>query len=127
SSMQLGFVTTIFRDLPLEDVLAFAGSEGYQCVEVMCWPSANEDWPYRGTCHIDVKNFTQSQADDVLSLCEKHHVQISALGYYANALSDDANEAEVPRSHFKKVIDAAPLLGLTNVNGFIGANRYKPL
>jgi sugar phosphate isomerase/epimerase len=54
-------------------------------------------------------------------------VQISALGYYANALSDDANEAEVARSHFKKVIDAAPLLGLTNVNGFIGANRYKPL
>ena len=26
-------------------------------------------------------------------------VQISALGYYANALSDDANEAEVARSH----------------------------
>jgi sugar phosphate isomerase/epimerase len=125
--MQLGFVSAIFRDLSLEEVLAFAGSEGYQCVEVMCWPSAKEDRPYGGTCHIDVKDFTQSHADKVRALSEKHRVQISALGYYANALSDDANEAEVARSHFKKVIDAAPLLGLKNVNGFIGANRYKPL
>ena len=97
--------------LSFEEVLAFAASEGYQCVEVMCWPSAKEDRPYGGVCHIDVTNFTQAQADDVRALCEKHGVQISALGYYANALSDDANEAEVARSHFRKVIDAAPLLG----------------
>ncbi len=125
--MQLGFVSAIFNDLSFEDVLTFAASEGYQCVEVMCWPSAKVDRPYGGVCHIDVTGFTQTQADDIRSLCEKHRVQISALGYYANSLSDDANEAEVVRAHFRKVIDAAPLLGLKNVNGFIGANRYKPL
>jgi sugar phosphate isomerase/epimerase len=125
--MQLGFVSAIFGDLPLDEVLAFAGSEGYQCIEVMCWPSAKVERPYGGVCHIDVTGFTQAQADDIRALCEKHRVTISALGYYANALSDDPNEAEVARSHFRKVIDAAPLLGLKNVNGFIGANRYKPL
>jgi sugar phosphate isomerase/epimerase len=31
------------------------------------------------------------------------------------------------QSHFRKVIDAAPLLGLTNVNGFIGADQHLPL
>src|SRR4051812_7043907 len=125
--MQLGFVSAIFRDLSLEEVLAFAGSESYQCVEVMCWPSAKEDRPYGGTCHIDVTAFSQTKADDIRALCEKHRVQISALGYYANSLSDDANEAQVARDHFRKVIDAAPLLGLMNVNGFIGANRHQPL
>lgn len=125
--MQLGFVSAIFGDLSLNDVLAFASQEGYQCVEVMCWPEAKEDRPYGGVCHINVSDFTQAQADDVRALCDKHGVQISALGYYANALSDDANEAEVARSHFKKVIAAAPLLGLPGVNGFIGANRYQPL
>jgi sugar phosphate isomerase/epimerase len=125
--MQLGFVSAIFGELPLEEVLAFAGSEGYQCVEVMCWPSAKVERPYGGVCHIDVTGFTQAQADDIRALCEKHRVSISALGYYANALSDDPNEAEVARNHFRKVIDAAPLLGLKNVNGFIGANRYKPM
>ncbi|HEX3599933.1 MAG TPA: sugar phosphate isomerase/epimerase family protein [Lacipirellulaceae bacterium] len=125
--MQLGFVSAIFGDLPLEEVLAFAGGEGYQCVEVMCWPSAKVDRPYGGVCHIDVTGFTQAQADDIRAQCEKHRVTISALGYYANALSEDANEAHVTRNHFRKVIDAAPLLGLKNVNGFIGANRHQPL
>ncbi len=125
--MQLGFVSAILGDLSFNDVLATAASTGYQCVEVMCWPEAKEDRPYGGVCHIDVNNFTQAKADDIRALCDKHGVQISALGYYANALSDDANEAEVVRSHFRKVIDAAPLLGLANVNGFTGANRYQPL
>jgi sugar phosphate isomerase/epimerase len=125
--MQLGFVSAIFGDLPFEDVLAFAGNEGYQCVEAMCWPSAKVDRPYGGVCHIDVNDFTQAQADDIRAECDKHGVKLSALGYYANALSDDPNEAEVARSHFKKVIAAAPQLGLSNANGFIGANRYKPL
>ncbi|HVT29974.1 MAG TPA: sugar phosphate isomerase/epimerase [Lacipirellulaceae bacterium] len=125
--MQLGFVSAILGDLSLNDVLATAASIGYQCIEVMCWPEAKEDRPYGGVCHIDVNDFTQSRADDVRDLCDKHSVQISALGYYANALSEDANEAETARSHFKKVIDAAPLLGLANVNGFTGANRYLPV
>ena len=125
--MKLGFVTAIFGELSFEEVLKAAADLGYQCVEVMCWPEKKEDRPYGGICHIDVTGFTQAKADDAQALCEKHGVEISALGYYANALSDDANEAEVARSHFKKVIDAGKLLGLPGVNGFIGANRYKPL
>lgn len=125
--MQLGFVSAVLGDLSLEEVFAVASAEGYQCVEVMCWPSAKVDRPYGGVCHIDVNDFTQARADDIRALCEKHRVRISALGYYANSLSEDANEAEVVRAHFRKVITAAPLLGLTNVNGFIGANRFQPL
>ncbi len=125
--MQLGFVSAILGELSLEEVFIIAAGEGYQCVEVMCWPSAKVDRPYGGVCHIDVTGFSQAMADDIRGLCEKHRVRISALGYYANALSDDANEAEIVRAHFRKVIDAAPLLGLVNVNGFIGANRYQPL
>src|SRR3954469_10873055 len=125
--MQLGFVSAVLKDLSLDHVLAVAAAEGYECVEVMCWPSAKEDRPYGGVCHIDVTGFTQGRADDIRALCEKHSVEISALGYYANALSEDANEAQVVRKHFRKVIDAAKLLGLKNANGFIGANRYQPL
>jgi sugar phosphate isomerase/epimerase len=96
--MQLGFVTAILGDLPLEEVLAFAAGEGYRCVEAIARPSAKVDRPYGGVCHIDVTNFTQGQADDIRALCEKHRVQLSALGYYANALSNDATEAEVART-----------------------------
>ena len=126
--MQLGFVTAILGELSLEQVLSFATSEGYQCVEVMCWPVAGGvDRDYGGVCHINVDGMTRDRGDDIRALCEKYHIGISALGYYANLLSEDATEAEQSRAHFLKVIDAAPMLGLANVNGFTGADRYLPL
>jgi sugar phosphate isomerase/epimerase len=125
--MQLGFVTAILGDLSFEEVLAVAAAEGYQCVEVMCWPPDAKDRRYGGVCHINVNDLTQARADDIRALCEKHRVSISALGYYANALSTDASEAELVQSHFRRVIDAAPLLGLANVNGFVGADHNARL
>ncbi len=125
--MQLGFVSAIFGELPLEKVLAFAGAEGYQCVEVMCWPATGPDRKYGGVCHIDVEGFTKAKADDTRALCDKHGVAISALGYYSNPLAADAAEAERTQLHLKKVVDAAPLLGLSIVNSFVGANTKLPL
>lgn len=125
--MQLGFVSAILRDLSLDEVLAFAAAEGYRCVEVMCWPTGGPNRGYGGVTHIDVEGFTQAAADDVRALCQLHGVAISALGYYANPLSADNEEAEYCQSHLKKVIDAAPLLGLNTVNSFIGAHTQLPL
>lgn len=126
-TMKLGFVTAILGDLSLEEVLAFAAAEGYPCVEVMCWPLGGPDRKYGGVCHIEVDGLTQAKADDVRALCEKHGVGISALGYYPNPLAADTAEAERVRQHLKKVIDAAPLLGLDLVNSFVGAHSKLPL
>ena len=87
--MQLGFVTAIFGELSLEQVLEHASAIGYDCVEVMCWPPGGPDREYGGVMHIDCTEFTRAQADDVRALCEKHGVSISALGYYPNPLSHD--------------------------------------
>ena len=125
--MQLGFVTAILDSLPFEDVLAFAAAEGFQCVEVMCWPEGGPDRRYGGVRHIGVEDFTQAKADDVLGLCTKHGVSISGLGYYANPLSASAEEAVHALTHLRKVIAAAPLLGVEIVNTFVGANTKLPL
>src|SRR5262245_59644813 len=125
--MQLGFVSALLHDRPLDEVLAIAAAEGYDCVEVMCWPSGGPDRKYGGVCHIDVEGFTQAKAHDVRALCEKHGVAISGLGYYSNPLAADDGEAERARTHLKKVIDAAPLLGLNIVNSFVGAHTKLPL
>jgi sugar phosphate isomerase/epimerase len=125
--MQLGFVSAIFGDLSLEEVFAFAAVEGYPCVEVMCWPASGPDRKFGGVCHLDVDGFTQDRADDVWALCEKHGVGISALGYYSNPLAADADEAQRARDHLRRVIDAAPLLGQSIVNSFVGAHTQLPL
>lgn len=121
--MQLGFVSAIFGDLSLDDVLSFAGEEDFDCVELMCWPDGG---PFAGVCHVQVDGLTQSAADHIRARCDVHDVAISALGYYPNPLSTNEDEARVARDHLRKVIDAAVLLGLSGVNTFIGADHRLP-
>jgi len=125
--MQLGFVSAIFGDLSLEEVLAHAADIGYDCVEVMCWPPGGPDRKYGGVMHLDVTKFSQTQADETLALCEKYGVGISALGYYSVPLSADQEQAQAAINHLHKVIDAAVLLGLDTVNSFVGANHQRSL
>jgi len=125
--MQLGFVSAIFGDLSFEEVLFHAADIGYDCVEVMCWPPGGPDRKYGGVTHVDCTDFTQSQADETLALCDKYGVEISALGYYSIPLSADEEQARVACEHLRKIIAAAPLLGLSTVNTFIGANHTLSL
>ena len=118
--MKLGFVSAILPDLPLDALLAFARTEGFACVEVMCWPIGKAERKFAGVTHIDVEGFTQAAADDVNAVCHKHGVTISGLGYYPNPLDPDAEVSKRVVAHLRKVILAAEKLGLANVNTFVG-------
>ena len=118
--MKLGFVTAILPELNLNQVLEFAAGEGFDCVEVMCWPVGKAERKFAGVTHIDVTGFTQAQADDVNALCAKHGVSISGLGYYPNPLDPDLAAARRQVDHIKKVILATEKLGLKNMNTFVG-------
>lgn len=123
--MQLGFVSAILHDLTLEEVLAFAADEGFPCVEVMCWPPGKADRRYAGVTHLDVSNFTPAAADAVRELVGIHGVGISGLGYYPNPLDPDPAHRAVVHDHLKKVIRAAPMVGVDVVNTFIGRDPCK--
>jgi sugar phosphate isomerase/epimerase len=123
--MQLGFVSAILPDLPLEDVLAFAQAEGFACVELMCWPQGRAERRYAGVTHLDVSGFAERAAERVRLLLERHGVAISGLGYYPNPLAPDPAEARVYVDHLKCVIRAARLLGVNQVNTFVGRDWTK--
>ena len=55
--MKLGFVSAILPELSLEEVLQFAQQEGFDCVELMCWPMGKAERRYAGVTHIDVDGF----------------------------------------------------------------------
>jgi sugar phosphate isomerase/epimerase len=118
--MQLGFVSAILHDLNLAEVLAFAGDEGFACVELMCWPPGGANRRYAGVTHIDVSRWDEEQAGRVRGLVDRHGVSISALGYYPNPLDPDAEHRRVVIEHLKRVISAAPILNVRLVNTFIG-------
>jgi sugar phosphate isomerase/epimerase len=125
--MQLGFVSAILGDLTLEEVMAFAADEGFPCVEVMCWPPGRADRKYAGVTHLDVTNFTDETAAHVRDLLRIHGVKISGLGYYPNPLDPDPAHRQMVIDHLRKVIRAAPKVGVRVVNTFIGRDPCEPL
>ena len=123
--MNLGFVSAILPDLSLEEVLAFAAEEGYDCVEVMCWPKGKAMRRYAGVTHLDVTRFGKTDARRVNELAAAAGVALSGLGYYPNPLAPDPAEAKVYVDHIKKVIRAAALLGMGQMNTFVGRDWTK--
>lgn len=123
--MQLGFVSAILGDLSLEQVLAFARSEGFGCVELMCWPPGGADRRYAGVTHLDVVSFDAGRAAAVRDLAARHGVVLSGLGYYPNPLDPDPEHRRVVAEHLKRVFDAARLLGVGVVNTFIGRDSPR--
>ena len=124
--MQLGYVSAILPDLSLEDVFATAAEIGYECIEVMCWPQGKATRRYAGITHINVADLNDSAViDSIHDLSRKYGVGMSGLGYYPNALSCDAAEAEQAVEHIKAVITATSKLNLTRMNTFIGRDWTK--
>ncbi len=120
--MQLGFVSAILPELPLSEVLEFAATEGFDCVELMCWPPGKAERRYAGVTHVDVTTLDAAAAGRLNRHVADAGVVISGLGYYPNPLSPDPTEAEVAVRHIGHVMEAAARLSLTRVNTFVGRN-----
>ena len=123
--MKLGLLTAAFPRLTLDEVAAWAAANGFQTLEVACWPSGGgERRRYAGVTHIDVDAL---DPDAVHGTFDRHGLAISALAYYPNNLHpDDAHREEV-NGHLRKVIDAAAALGVEIVGTFAGNDKDRPL
>ena len=123
--MKFGFVSAILCELSFEEVIRFASETGYECVEIMCWPTGSADRRYGGVTHLDAEGFTRQDAAIVNELLSKNGIEISGLGYYPNPMVADHDEAQVYIEHIKQVIDASALLGVNQINTFIGRDHTK--
>jgi sugar phosphate isomerase/epimerase len=110
--MKLGFVSAILADQTLDQVLDFAATEGFNCVELMCWPKGKAERRY---------------ADEIKGKVADRGLTISGLGYYPNPLVADHEEAQVYIDHLGKLFQAAPKLGVKVVNTFIGRNPSQTI
>ncbi|HUF01765.1 MAG TPA: sugar phosphate isomerase/epimerase [Gaiellaceae bacterium] len=121
--MKLGFLTAPFPRRSLARVAAWAASEGFEALEVACWPAAGaERRRYAGTSHIDVTRLDPGAVRDTL---DRHGLEISALAYYPNNLHPDAAVRRAANAHLKKVIDAAAKLDVGIVGTFVGRDQTK--
>ena len=121
--MRLGLLTAAFPRLTLEKTAAWASANGFEMLEVACWPAGGgERRRYAGVAHIDVERLDPGKVRDVL---DGHGLTISSLAYYPNNLHPDPGERRAANTHLRKVIDAASSLGVPTVGTFVGRDPTK--
>lgn len=125
--MQLGYVTAILPDWTLEQHFQFAAENGFDTIEVMCWPVGKAERRYAGVTHIDVTQFTQADAERIRGLMRQYNVGISSLGYYPNPLAADPAERETYIEHIRKVIAASAMIGINTMTTFVGRDPARPI
>jgi sugar phosphate isomerase/epimerase len=124
--MKLGFLTAPFPETPLTDVADWAAANGFEMLEVCCWPKGEgAARRYAGICHIDVDGLSDDQAKEVVQDIEARGIAISGLGYYPNPLHPDLDHRNQVVEHLKKVITAASKMNVPVVTTFIGADHTK--
>lgn len=123
----LGFVSAIFGEKTFEEVIDFAATHHFRCVELMCWPRGAAERRYAGVTHIDADQLDGAAVEMIQAYLHQKNVYISALGYYPNPLDSDPEKRDFYQSHLKKVIHAAFLLQVPVVNTFIGRDPHKTL
>ena len=118
--MKLGFISSILDTYSFEEVIDTAAALGYECVEVACWPREKAARRYAGITHIDIEALTDDKIAYINEYCSRKKVEISALAYYPNTITDNEKERKKAVDHLKAMISAAPKLHVDTITTFIG-------
>jgi sugar phosphate isomerase/epimerase len=121
--MRLGFLTAPFAETPLAEVATWAGANGFESLEIACWPRATGPTRrYAGTSHIDVSDLSDGRATEIVSEVASHGLAISGLGFYPNPMHPDRETREAAIAHQKLVIEAAAKMKVPFFNTFMGGD-----
>ena len=124
--MKLGLFTAPFPNDTLEQVARWSAENGFQAIEIACWPYEKATRRYAGVTHIDVDELDQARAKNIRKmLADDFGLTISSLGYYPNPLDPEPEQRATVIGHLKQVVDAAALLEVPIVGTFIGKDKNK--
>lgn len=123
--MKLGIVSAIYDGFSFEEMIDDVAANGYDCVEVACWPQGKAERRYAGVSHIDVDNTSEEYIRYVQAYCADRKVEISSLAFYPNTMDGDLEKRAANIAHLLKVIHMSALLGVNMVTTFIGRDQTK--
>ena len=123
--MKLGIVSAIYDGFSFEEMIDNVAANGYDCVEVACWPQGKAERRYAGVSHIDVENTSPEYLSYAKKYCADRKVEISSLAFYPNTMDGDLDKRAANVAHLLKVIHMSALLGVNMVTTFIGRDQTK--
>jgi sugar phosphate isomerase/epimerase len=124
--MKLGLMTAALGEMELDDLAGWASGEGFQTLEIACWPRVTGDRRrYAGVSHIDVDALDAAGAATIRRQIDDRDLEISSLAYYPNNLDPDPAVRAAAHEHLRKVIVGAEALGVGLVGTFIGRDQNR--
>lgn len=125
--MKLGFVSAILDFCNFEEMIDFASDNGFECVEVACWPNTKVERRYAGVSHIDVERVLVDERyrTHLIDYAKERNIQISSLAFYPNTMDPDENKRTKVIEHLISVIKASNELGIGMVTSFIGRDQMR--
>ena len=124
--MKLGLMTAALGEIELDDLAGWASDEGFQALEIACWPRVTGDSRrYAGVSHIDVDALDAAGAATIRRQIDDRGLEISSLAYYPNNLDPDPAVRAAAHEHLRKVIVGAEALGVGLVGTFIGRDQNR--
>jgi sugar phosphate isomerase/epimerase len=125
--MKLGFLTAALPDNTLEQAAKWGAENGFEAIEIACWPFEKAARRYAGVTHIDVATLDKNKAKEIRLMLDGYGLTVSSLAYYPNPLHPEAEHREIVINHLKKVIEASALLEAPIVGTFVGKDKNKTI
>jgi sugar phosphate isomerase/epimerase len=117
-------------DRAIEDWVEFAGELGVDNIQLSAALHPSEsDIPAEAMLDpvantLDLRQpFNTARADRVLAVLKQHNIGLSDLSYFDNMLHGDGEIRRKKHEFMLRVFDAAALLGVDAVCGFVGRNQ----
>lgn len=123
--MKLGIVSAIYDGFSFEEMIDNASANGYECVEVACWPQGKAERRYAGVSHINVEDTSADYINYIKDYCKAKNIEISSLAFYPNTMDGNLEKRQANIDHLKKVINMSSLLGVNMVTTFVGRDQTK--
>jgi sugar phosphate isomerase/epimerase len=113
--MKLGFLTALFQDKSLDEVLEIIRPLGLETIE---FPCGN----YPGSPHLDVDDLLKSKNSrtELMDKLKREGLEISALSCHGNVLHPDSSQQKKFEEVQNKTIQLAEKLKVKTVNDFSG-------
>ena len=70
--MKLGLMSAAFPDLTLDQRAAWVAENGFEMLEIACWPPGKAERRYAGVTHIDVTEFDKAHAEEVQDVVQNY-------------------------------------------------------
>ncbi len=128
--MKVGIFLALYNDQPLDQVLSYVATIGFEMVEIAAWKGSN---------HIDIDSVVEGGSQEYLREMGKHGLEISALSNHLEGQlilgphdesTDDwfkgtpSEKVKYGTRRMMRTIEAAQSLGVRVVNGFTGVPEW---